>query len=90
MDTNAIKKEIIDRILLFDDQEFLKEINSLLQSRQSERFIDISSDLDAKLNLASDQIKQGNFIEQDELDKAVEEWLSEEIKQECYLFPQTV
>ncbi len=78
MDTKAIKKEIIDRILLFDDQEFLKEINSLLQSRQSERFIEISSDLDVKLNLASDQIKQGKFIEQDELDNAVEEWLNEE------------
>lgn len=78
MDTKAIKKEIIDRILLFDDQEFLKEINSLLQSRQSERFIEISSDRDVKLNLASDQIKQGKFIEQDELDNAVEEWLNEE------------
>lgn len=78
MDTKAIKKEIIDRILLFDDQEFLKEINSLLQSRQSEIVIDISSDLDVKLNLASDQIRQGKFIEQDELDKAVEEWLNEE------------
>ena len=78
MDTKAIKKEIIDRILLFDDQEFLKEINSLLRSRQSERVIDISSELDVKLNIASDQIKQGNFIEQVDLDKAVEEWLSEE------------
>ena len=78
MDTKAIKKEIIDRILLFDDQEFLKEINSLLRSRQSERVIDISSELDVKLNIASDQIKQANFIEQVDLDKAVEEWLSEE------------
>jgi guanylate kinase len=78
MDTKAIKKEIIDRILVFDDQEFLEEINSLLQSRQSERYIEISSELEVKLNLSSDQIKQGNFIEQDELDKAVEEWLNEE------------
>lgn len=68
----------LDRILLFDNQEFLKEINSLFQSRQSERVIDISSDLDVKINLASDQIRQGKFIEQDELDKTVEEWLNEE------------
>ncbi len=78
MDTNAIKKEIIERILVFDDQEFLKELNSLLRSKQSERHIKIPSELEVKLNLASDQIKKGNFIEQDELDKAVEEWLNEE------------
>jgi len=78
MDTKSIKKEIIDRILVFDDQEFLKEINSLLRSKQSEKYIEISSEMDQKLNLVGEQIKQGKFIEQDELDKAVEEWLNEE------------
>jgi guanylate kinase len=78
MDTKAIKKEIIDRIILFDDQEFLEEINQLLQSRQSEKYIEISSELEEKLKHASNQISQGIFTEQDELDKAVEEWLNEE------------
>jgi guanylate kinase len=78
MDTKAIKKEIIDRIILFDDQDFLEEINQLLQSRQSEKYIEISSELEEKLKHASNQISQGIFTEQDELDKAVEEWLNEE------------
>ena len=78
MDTKAIKKEIIDRIIMFDDQEFLMKINKLLKNRQSERFIELSPDMDAKLNHASNQIKQGKFIEQQDLDKSVEKWLNEE------------
>lgn len=78
MDTKEIKKEIIDRIIMFDDQEFLMKINKLLQNHQSERFIELSPNMDAKLNHASNQIKQGRFIEQQDLDKSVEKWLNEE------------
>jgi hypothetical protein len=78
MDTKEIKKEIIDRIIMFDDQEFLMKINKLLQNHQSERFIELSPDMEAKLNHASNQIKQGKFIEQQDLDKSVEKWLNEE------------
>ena len=63
---------------MFDDQEFLMKINKLLKNRQSERFIELSPDMDAKLNHASNQIKQGKFIEQQDLDKSVEKWLNEE------------
>lgn len=78
MDTKEIKKEIIDRIIMFDDQEFLMKINKLLQNHQSERFIELSPDMEAKLNHASNQIKQGKFNEQQDLDKSVEKWLNEE------------
>jgi len=78
MDTKEIKKEIIDRIIMFDDQEFLMKINKLLQNHQSERFIELSPDMNAKLNHASTQIKEGKFIEQQDLDASVEKWLNEE------------
>lgn len=76
MNTLELQKEIIARIATVTDIELLDSIKTLLEFRSKEPFLNLTSEEEEELLLASNQAKEGQFIYQNEMDKKVQEWLS--------------
>lgn len=76
MNTFELQKEIIARIATVTDIELLDSIKTLLEFRSKEPFLNLTSEEEEELLLASNQAKEGQFIYQNEMDKKVQEWLS--------------
>jgi hypothetical protein len=75
MQTAEIKKKIIDH-LEFADQRMLKMIYALLEVDSTSNVYDFS---DAELSLieeAENDIKIGNLLSNEQVEKQVSEWLS--------------
>ncbi len=75
MNTLELQKEIIARIATVTDNELLDSIKTLLEFRTKEPFLNLTSEEEEELLLASNQAKEGQFIYQNEMDKKVQEWL---------------
>ena len=76
MTTYELKKLLISRIKEINDT-FLNEIKSLLESKSSEKMLMLTSEQKNEINESKREIKKGHFIDQAELDQAVEKWSSE-------------
>jgi len=76
MNTIDLKHELINRISGIEDVDFLNAIKTILDYKKKEPFIEISSDLENELLIASEDGTNGNFISQSNLDMKVEGWLS--------------
>jgi hypothetical protein len=76
MNTLELQQEIIARIATVTDIELLDSIKTLLEFRTKEPFLNLTSEEEEELLLASNQAKEGQFIYQNEMDKKVQEWLS--------------
>jgi hypothetical protein len=77
MTTYELKKLLISRIKEINDTSFLNEIKSLLESKSSEKMLVLTSEQKDEINESKREIKKGQFIDQYELDQAVEKWSSE-------------
>lgn len=77
MTTFELKKLLISRIKEIDDTSFLNEIKSLLESKSSEKMLMLTSEQKNEIKESKKEIKKGHFIDQSDLDKAVEKWASE-------------
>ena len=77
MTTFELKKLLIRRIKEINDTSFLNEIKSLLESKSSEKILVLTSEQKNEINESKKEIKKGQFIDQSELDQAVEKWASE-------------
>jgi hypothetical protein len=77
MTTFELKKLLISRIKEINDTSFLNEIKSLLESKSSEKMLVLTSEQKDEINESKKEIKKGHFIDQSELDKAVEKWANE-------------
>lgn len=77
MTTFELKKLLISRIKEINDTSFLNEIKALLESKTSEKLLMLTSEQQHEINESKKEIKKGHFIDQPELDKAVEKWASE-------------
>jgi hypothetical protein len=75
MNTLELQKEIIARIATITDNELLDSIKKLLEFRTKEPFLNLTSEDEEELLLASNQAQEGQFIYQNEMDKKVQEWL---------------
>lgn len=75
MNTLELQKEIIARIATITDNELLDSIKKLLEFRTKEPFLNLTSEDEEELLLASNQAQEGQFICQNEMDKKVQEWL---------------
>ena len=78
MNTIELKKELIDKISMIDEIDYLKAINIMLDYRKKEPFIELTSEQENELLIASEEARNGKFILQSEMDKKVQEWLKEE------------
>lgn len=75
---NQTKNKLIDLILATKNEELLKVLSSMLSaisSKNNER-VSFSSEQIEMLNLSEEDIKNGDFISEDDLDKSDSKWLS--------------
>jgi hypothetical protein len=71
----ALKKYLVSKINLLDDDLVLGKIKKLVD--KSEKVYMLSDYQLEKLKIAEQQLLDGDFIDQDEMDKKVEAWLNE-------------
>lgn len=76
MNTIQLKQELIHRISIIEDIEFLNAIKTILDYKKKETFIELTADQEEELLFVSKEGKKGNVISQSEMDRKVEEWLS--------------
>ncbi len=77
MNTFQLKQELIQSISSIEDIDFLNAIKTILDYKKKEFFIELTTDQEKELLLASKEGKNGNVISQSEMDQKVEEWLDE-------------
>ncbi len=77
MNTFQLKQELIQSISSIEDIDFLNAIKTILDYKKKEFFIELTTDQEKELLLASKEGKKGNVISQSEMDQKVEEWLDE-------------
>jgi len=77
MNNFQLKQELIHRISKIEDVDFLNAIKTILDYKKKEPFIELTADQEKELRFASEEGKMGNVISQSEMNKKVEEWLSE-------------
>ena len=71
----ALKKYLVSKINLIDDDSVLDEIKEIVDKKET---VYVLSDYQLeKLAKSRKQIEEGNFLTQDEMDNKVEEWLNE-------------
>lgn len=71
----ALKKYLVSKINLIDDDSVLDKIKEIVDKKET---VYMLSDYQLeKLAKSRKQIEEGNFLTQDEMDKKVEEWLNE-------------
>lgn len=71
-----LKNNIIERILSSRNEKLLEAINSILDSTTSNDTIPLSKDQVEMLSMSDNDIENGDFMSQEELDKLDSEWLS--------------
>ena len=76
MNTIHLKQELIHRISIIEDIEFLNAIKTILDYKKKETFIELTADQEEELLFVSKEGKKGNVISQLEMDRKVEELLS--------------
>ena len=66
----ALKKYLVSKINLIDDDSVLDKIKEIVDKKET---VYVLSDYQLKLAKSRKQIEEGNFLTQDEMDKKVEE-----------------
>jgi hypothetical protein len=76
MKAMALKKYLVSRINLIDDGTILDKIKKIVDEKENKVYV--LSDLQLeRLKEADLQLAKGDFIDQDEMDRQVVEWLKE-------------
>jgi hypothetical protein len=73
MATLELKKYLVSKINLIDDYLILNEIVKLIDKKESTVY-QLSEEQVNLVNEAKEQFKNGDYIDQDEMDRRVEEW----------------
>ena len=76
MSAIELKKLLIHRIAEIDDVSFLKALKTILDSKTESKILSLTSEQRFEINESMKEIKQGLFIDQVELDKEFDKWLS--------------
>ena len=78
MNTAQLKDLIIDKIYGINDAEYLQAINKILDTNQSsERVFALNDKQKAMIKLGKQQISNGEYITDEELENEEDKWLSE-------------
>lgn len=77
MTTIELKKLLISRIKEINDTSFLNEIKALLESNLQPKMLSLTPEQRYEIYESKKEIKNGLFIDQSEIDKAVEKWANE-------------
>jgi hypothetical protein len=76
MSTSELKELLIDTIRNIEDAELLEDIYQLLSLPESTTVYKFNDDELRAIKEAEDQIRNGDYLTDEEVDKAVEEWLN--------------
>jgi hypothetical protein len=71
-----LKKLLIHRIAEINDVSFLNAIKTILDSKTQSQTISLTTEQRFEINESQKEVEQGLFIEQFELDKEFNKWLS--------------
>ena len=76
MTTIELKKVLIHRINEINDISILTAIKSILDSKSGSKIIVLTEEQKNEIIESRKEVKQGQYIEHELLDKKVSEWLS--------------
>lgn len=77
MTTIQLKNALIQRISEIDDKSFLEAIKTILDTRSESRIISLTPELTNEIMASKQEIEKGLYIENDLLEKEIDEWLKE-------------
>ena len=77
MTIEKIRTELIDKIRLINDKDFLEALDKLISSSKSEpEIVDLTKEQKIMLEMSENDIKEGKLISQDAMNKRNQEWLN--------------
>ncbi len=76
MSAIELKKLLIHRIAEIEDVSFLKALKTILEAKTKSKILSLTQEQRSEINESKKEIEQGLFIEQAELDKEFDKWLS--------------
>ncbi len=76
MSAIELKKLLMHKIAEIDDVSFLKALNTILDSKTESKILSLTSEQRFEINESMEEIEQGLFIDQVELDKEFDKWSS--------------
>jgi hypothetical protein len=77
MTTIELKKVLMHRIAEINDEQFLTAIKTILDLKTQSQILNLTQNQRSEIMESKKEIEQGLFIEQSELDKEFNKWLSE-------------
>ena len=77
MTTIQLKNALIQRISEIEDKSFLEALKTILDAKSESKIISLTPELTNEIMASKLEIKKGLYIENDLLEKEIEEWLSE-------------
>ena len=77
MTTFQLKNALIQKISEIEDISFLEAIKTILEVKSESKIISLTLELTKEIMASKKEIEQGLFIENDILEKEIEEWLNE-------------
>jgi hypothetical protein len=76
MSTIELRHNIIEKLSLIDDDSFLKAIKTIIDSKVNEGVYKLSDFQKKRINSGREQLKKGQSISNDVLQKEVDQWLN--------------
>ena len=77
MTTFQLKNALIQKISEIEDISFLEAIKTILEVKSKSKIISLTPELTKEIMASKKEIEQGLFIENNLLEKEIEEWLHE-------------
>jgi hypothetical protein len=77
MSTAELKSALIQRISEIQDKSFLEAIRTILDSRAESKTLYLTPEMTSEIMASKKEIEKGLYIENNLLEKEVEEWLQE-------------
>jgi len=72
-----LKKLLIHRIEEIDDEAFLYAIKTILDSKTQLQVLNLNNEQRAEITESKNQINEGLYIDQSEMDEEFKRWLNE-------------
>lgn len=75
---DILRNRLIDQILMTKNEKLLNAISDVFQSTKEEDNVELNSYQIEMIEMGLEDLKNGNTITQDELDRQDAEWMSEQ------------
>jgi hypothetical protein len=76
MSTVELRHHIIEKLSLIDDDSFLKAIKTIIESKVNESVYKLSDFQKNRIESGRKQLKRGQSISNDTLQKEIDQWLN--------------